>query len=280
MSQEIQELEPTFSNAELQQMLNDKLTELNLATEELNKVTLEKNQLITRSLQVHEKNKMYEASPRLAQQMAEMDFHLKMAERFIASGAFKAKNAEQAYVIIKAGAEMGMQPVEAMQALYCISGSIKFYGDKMVARITNAGYKIKYLEESKQGVTVHITNEELGFDEKETVLRTDEVFQKSTAVKFAAKNKMRFHAIRMFASFHLPHLFGSAADEFSGDFEEWNTDESGNTKLIVQGEGLLQQINEAATVEALEEIYNDNKAEITKSLSLTSAVGKAKKKFL
>lgn len=178
----------------------------------------EKNKLINRSLKVHEENEMYKAAPALAAQMAEMEYQLKMAERFIKSKAFKCETPEQAYVIIKAGAEMGMQAVESMQALYCVNGTVKFYGDKMAARLTQNGYRIQYLNETENSVDVRVFNLENGFDETERVDGSDPILQKSQARKFAPKNKLRFHGIRMIASFHLPHLFGSVADEFSEDF--------------------------------------------------------------
>jgi hypothetical protein len=247
MSEATKEIEPTFSNAELQQMLIEKQIEANEAKAELLKVQNSNASLTIKALKVHEENQMYKASPALAEQMAEMDFQLKMAERFIASKAFKATNAEQAYVIIKAGAEMGMKPVEAMQALYCVNGSVKIYGDKMVSRITKAGYKIEYLNESEQGVTVKVTNKE-GFEAIEIVTANDPTLQKSNAYKFAPKNKMRFHAIRLIASFHLPHLFGSVQDEFTQDFTEWS--EANPQAQLKSGIDLKQidQSKEAARV--------------------------------
>ena len=227
---------------------------------ELIKAQTEVISVKARSLSVYEENQMYKASPSLAAQMAEMQFQLKMATQFIASKAFKAANAEQAYVIIKAGAEMGMQPVEAMQALYCVNGAVKIYGDKMVARITKAGYKIEYLDESPQAVTVRVTNQ-AGFEAKETVSINDPIIQKSNAYKFAPRQKLRFHAVRMIASFHLPHLFGSTADEFSSDFQDEieqtqkgiDLDSIENRK---QKARILDHINKAKTIEQLEMVAN------------------------
>lgn len=213
-----------------------------------------------RSLAVYEENQMYKASPELAAQMAEMQFQLKMATQFIASKAFKAANAEQAYVIIKAGAEMGMQPVEAMQALYCVNGAVKIYGDKMVARITKAGYKIEYLDESPQAVTIRVTNP-AGFEAKETVSINDPIIQKSNAHKFAPQQKLRFHAVRMIASFHLAHLFGSTADEFTSDFQEEIEQVQKGIDLDAietrkERARILDHINKAKTLEQLEMVAN------------------------
>lgn len=264
MTNEQEKLESTFTVEELQQMLIEKQIEANEAKAELLKVQNSNASLTIKALKVHEENQMYKASPQLAEQMAEMDFQLKMAERFIASKAFKATNPEQAYVMIKAGAEMGLKPVESMQALYCVNGAVKMYGDKMTARITKAGYKIEYLQETEKGVTVKVTNLD-GFEASEKVTDDDQIIKNSNAVKFAKKNKMRFHGVRMIASFHLPHLFSSVQDEFTSDFTEWEDAnpqqklKSGiDLKQIDQSkerERVLAHIEKAATSEQLMQVH-------------------------
>jgi flagellar motility protein MotE (MotC chaperone) len=49
---------------------------------------------------------------------------------------------------------------------------------------------------------------------------TDQILQRSKAMGFAKKNKMRFHGIRMIASFHLAHLFSSVSDFFTEQYHE------------------------------------------------------------
>lgn len=210
----------------LQSMLKEKAEENLKLQELLNSTKQELLNIKTRALNVHEKNRLYEADPDLASEMARMEFHMKLAQQFITSKAFKASSPEQAYVIIKAGAEMGMKPVESMQALYCVNGAVRFYGDKMLARITKEGYKVEYKNETAKSVEVRVFHPEFNFDVTEKVNDTDQILQNSKAVKFAKKNKMRFHGIRMIASFHLAHLFNSVEDEFSSDFRNW--DDSSN----------------------------------------------------
>lgn len=243
---------------EIQEQLLAKEAELLEVRQELAKQQNLNNSLVTRSLKVVEENSMYKASPELALQMAEMNFQMEMAKRFIDSKAFKAVNPEQAYVMIKAGAEMGMKPVEAMQALYCVNGSVKIYGDKMVSRITKAGYKLEYLNESAKGVTVKVTNKD-GFEAQETVEASDPTLQKSNAYKFAPKNKMRFHAIRLIASFHLPHLFTSVQDEFTNDFHEWEEEQPKGIDIdhidqTKEGDRILNHIENAKTISELQRV--------------------------
>lgn len=235
--------------------------ELLKAQTELLKAQSENLSLKTRTLAVHEENQMYKASPELAQKMAEMQLHLKMAAQFIASKAFNPKlTPEQAYVIIKAGSEMGLKEVESLQSLYCTNGAIKYFGDKMVGRITGPGYKIEYQNETAKQITVRVTNKD-GFEAIETVSTDDPIIQKSNAHKFAPRQKLRFHAVRMIASFHLPHLFGSTADEFSSDFQ----DEIEQTQKGIDLDSIetrkekariLDHINKSKTIEQLEMVAN------------------------
>jgi len=248
----------TEINPTTEQEVNDLKAKLLEAQSALVKEQQTNNSLVSRSLKVVEENQMYKASPELAMQLAEMEFQMKMAQRFIDSKAFKAVNPEQAYVMIKAGAEMGMKPVEAMQALYCVNGSVKIYGDKMVSRITKAGYKLEYLKETAQGVTVRVTNAD-GFEAMETVDANDPTLQKSNAFKFAPRNKMRFHAIRLIASFHLPHLFTSVADEFTSDFNDWEQEQPKGIDIsqidtTKEGKRIADHITKAKTAQELEQV--------------------------
>lgn len=186
------------------------------------KLTAENTALTNRAMKVFSENTQIKASPDIAAQVAKMDMQLAMAEKFCRSKAFSPSySPEQIYVIIQAGDEMGIPPVQALQSLYCVNGTVKFYGDKMLARLTGMGYRVQYVNE-KPGeiVTVRVTGPD-GTVYEETAKSTDQVLQRSKAMGFAAVNKLRFHAIRMIASFHLPHLFGSVQDEFTREYHEW-----------------------------------------------------------
>lgn len=163
-------------------------------------------------------------NPDIAIRRQEMEYELAMARQFSASGAFKNMTPEQCYVVIKAGKEMGLKEMESMQALSIINGSVDFYGDKMIARLTGKGYKIEYeneiTEKDKEQVTAKVTCPN-GTVIRETAKCDDQIILKSQAAKFAMKNKLRFHAVRMIASFHLPHLFSAVTDIFTKDFHEY-----------------------------------------------------------
>lgn len=219
----------------------------------INELESEKNNLTARALKVHEKNTMLQASPEIAMQVAEMDFQIKMAQQFIASKAFPNMTPEQAFTIIKAGQEMGLKPLEAMNTLYIVNGAIKPYGDKMVAILLKNGYRIKYLNETDESLDVRVYNDN-GFDETEHVSANDPILKNSRAMKFAKKNKMRFHGVRMIASFHLSHLFGSVTDEFTGDYRDWENEQPKSINSVdeeKEKQRVLSHIGSANTAKSL-----------------------------
>jgi len=273
-TEEIQDLnlEPTFSNAELQQMLNDKILELNQANEEISKIKV-------RSLKVYEENQLLQHSPQYAQQAGEMKFHLEMAKQFTASKAFPAYSPEQIYTLIKAGAEMSMKPLESLSSLYIIKGKIEPYGKGMIAILTKKGYRLKYTNETDKTCTVTAMNKEEGFEGSETVSIDDPILKRSNAIKIAPKNKLRFHAIRTLLNFQLPHLISSTADLFEVDALTANKDSNENTMIAISDETLLEKIKSCSSLDKLEDLYLDHKAEISRDIHLASALGKAKKVF-
>lgn len=264
------------------------------------KLEKEKASLTNRSLAVHQKNEMLMSSEVIQQKMAMLEYEdklmesqLKIAKRFSDSKAFPTASPEQIYTLIKAGEEMGLKPIVALNLLYVVNGHINPYGDKMLGYILQQGYRVEYVNEDETVVTVRIYK--LDFDGNvieeyiETASIQDQIIKKSMvkgAASFALKNKLRFHAIRMIASFHLPHLFMGCGDNFSPDFESWKEgetmkikDESGNTIQLVDDLDLKSQIESAPDLETLELIELNNKSIIIKSVILVSAVG-ARKKFL
>lgn len=191
---------------------------------------LKLNQQVVKSehkaVALSEKIALMQTYPTIAEKQAELDYSLKMAKQFSDSRAFsKDSTPEQIYVLMKAGAEMGLKEVESLQSLYIVNGQIDFYGDKMIAQLTKHGYKVEYIDEisekNKERVTAVVTSRDGKFKAMETATSQDQIILQSKAAKFALKNKLRFHAIRMIASFHLPHLFGSVGDQFTKEFTEW-----------------------------------------------------------
>lgn len=148
----------------------------------------------------------------IKRQYAINNYQMAMAERFIKSGAFPSFTPEQAFVVIKAGQEMGLKEIESLNSLYIVKGRLDFHSSALIGRIIKGGYKIEWLNETKTSVTIKVTGDN-GFEAIETADITDQTLQGSKAVKFATKEKLRYHAARMILKFHLPHLITSAGTD-------------------------------------------------------------------
>jgi len=197
-----------------------------------------------KALQLKEFNDLTEKFPEIAAMKAKLDYELSLAKQFSSAKAFGDYTPEQIYTLMKAGQEMGLQPIEALQMLYIVKGKVRPYGDKMLAVILKNGYRVEYLNETKESVTVRVYNEK-GFDVKEVASASDQIMQNSQAAKFALKNKLRFHGIRMIVSFHLSHLFGSCADEFTADYIEYKEVELQQKLDAPKDETTIEEIKEA-----------------------------------
>jgi hypothetical protein len=196
-----------------------------------------------------------------------------MAKQLIASKAFPNYTPEQAFVILQAGKEMDLQPMQSIKSLYCVNGQIGFWGAGLVGRLVNHGCEMEYLDETDSGVTVKITYK--GKTYTETVSDKDPVIAGKKAMTIAKKNKMRFHGVRMIANFYLAHLVGSVS--------VWEPEDHEVVKEMAKGEEfnkVLSLIDQSKSQSELNEIFEANKNTITKSLELTMAIGKKKKEFI
>jgi len=289
-------------------LTEEQLLEKSIILEKDQRIAQLENELANtknRALTVFEENQTLKASDAINEKRAMLEYELKIAEQFSRSGAFPKMSPEQCYTLMKAGEEMGLAPIVALNMLYVVNGKIGPYGDKMLGYILSKGYKVKYENETEDQVTVTIYKEVNSYDDPnynpnatlngepiilasytETAKANEQVLQNSKALKFARGNKLRFHAIRKIASFHLPHLFMGCGDSFSQDYPEWAegektklTDQNGNTLIPVSNDEILEMINQAKTIQELDGIKKDHKKIITKDINLVSKLGERKKEL-
>ena len=246
-------------------------------------ITLEKELLIAqqqivksenKAVMIKEKMTELEQFPEIAKMNAMLDYELKMARQFIASGAFPGKTPEQAYVIINAGKVLGLQPMQALGQLYVVNGNIGFWGAGLVAQLAKHGVKFTYENETANGVTVKAIYQ--GETYSEIVKDSDQILTKSKAMTFAKKNKMRFHGVRMIANFYLAHLLNGIS--------VWEPDDIEASKELQKGEeyfDLKEMIENCETLEQLDKIMIDHKKVLTspKNIDLLSLYGQVRKEF-
>lgn len=208
----------------------------------------------------------------MAEQSADLNFQLKMARQLIASKAFPNMTPEQAFVILQAGKEMGMQPMESIKKLYIVNGAVGFHSSGMVEQLTKAGAFVDYENETENGVTVVV--EYMGREYREKVTDKDQILLKSKAMTFAKKNKMRYHGIRMILSTRLPHLSGSVSVWEPDDLEAAKEMQKPDYFDVIVG-----LIKEAKTIDELKEVHSNHKSQITKSIDLLKVFGDRKREL-
>jgi hypothetical protein len=81
-----------------------------------------------------------------------------MAKVFMISKALPSTivNAPQLVMVLQAGYEAGLQPIQAINSFYFVNGKLSMYGDTVVAQVIRAGHKVEWGEcdESKASVTI------------------------------------------------------------------------------------------------------------------------------
>jgi hypothetical protein len=126
----------------------------------------------------------------------------------IATHFFNAKcfgggiqNPEQLFVLIQAGAEMNMPPMEAVNSLYIVNGKITIYGSAMTKKLREAGWTINY-DEKENEVTATIKKG----DEEYSYTATAKELANSRAFKLAPRDKLKWHSISRLIRFYVPEV--------------------------------------------------------------------------
>jgi len=145
---------------------------------------------------------------------------LKMADEFHKSGAFTGdvKNKQMAFAKIMAGAEMGMGPMEAMNAFYFVNGKLTIYGMALSKQIRQAGWKIEYKENGVESCTVTVTKGEETFSYEAT--KADMIALKSKAYAFAPKDKLKWHALGRLVRFYIPEILSGTVSYTKEEYED------------------------------------------------------------
>ena len=147
-----------------------------------------------------------------------------LAESLVQSKAFpKAiQNASQALVVMQAGIEMGMKPIEAINSLSIINGVIGTWGKATVNRLREHGWRIQYemLMDRGGGCKATVTKGE----ESYTDTLYFEQAQKSgwtgpdTNIKFSwapganRELKLRYGVLSKIIKTYIPEVLGNAVD--------------------------------------------------------------------
>lgn len=78
-----------------------------------------------------------------------------LAKQCIASNAFPAalKNPAQALVVMQAGVELGMKPMQAIQSMFFVNGKLSMYSSALLAMMKKNGLLVKWTKLSSEQVS-------------------------------------------------------------------------------------------------------------------------------
>lgn len=135
-----------------------------------------------------------------------------MAETFQQSGALPSsvKNAPQLMMVLQAGYEAGMQPLEAINSYYFVNGKLSLYGEMAIALVIRAGHKVEFTDADAQGATCTITRGDDGRTMSSTfTMKMAEArgLARKDPYRVAPENMMKFKAFHMTAKFIVPDAF-------------------------------------------------------------------------
>jgi len=204
---------------------------------------------------------------------------LRVSEKFYKAGCFGAdvKNAEQVFVKIQAGAEMGLPPMEAMNSLYLVNGHLAIWGKALAGRLKAHGWEIEYSECDANKATVRITKNGKAH---EYTAKKEEV-QSKQAYKIAPENKLKYHALRQLINFYVPEALGAVA--YTVEEVETMPAETSTVQVVdaVSFDNLVEKIGSAKTMdeylEVAEEIGKSKNIFTDEEIKELRAKAKAKK---
>jgi len=145
-----------------------------------------------------------------------------MAETFIASGALpqNLRNVAQVVVVLQAGTELGMKPMEAINSLYLVNGAVNVWGKATTKLVRKHGWSIQYSEPNTDTCVATITKEKESYTETATFQDAQKsgFTAKDGKIKFSwsegnnRKLKLRYMALSNLIKTYIPEVLDGAGD--------------------------------------------------------------------
>lgn len=152
---------------------------------------------------------------------------LEMARYFLKSGAVPSslKNEAQVFMVIQAGKEKGMSPVQSINSFYIVNGRISMWGSSVPARLHLYGIRIQWIEKSDKVAHLKLVDTKSGLEHEEK-FTIDDARRANLLGKDLYKtypmNMLAFKAIGNAIRFFCPHVLDGMyiAEEIEAEPEE------------------------------------------------------------
>lgn len=107
----------------------------------------------------------------------------RLAQTAAKSGCFAIQSAEQAYVLMGIGSELGLPPLQALRALHVLHGRVALASDTMVAIVRRSGLCTRWDVTEQSATAVTVVTVRKGAPEMDSVRWTIEDAQRAGLVK-------------------------------------------------------------------------------------------------
>lgn len=131
------------------------------------------------------------------------------------------KNEPQLIMVLQAGFEMGMTPVESLHSLYIVNGSINVYGKAVTRRLREHGWRVRYTDENDDSCTATVTRGREEYTETYAYQMAEKSgYTKSNSGDYKVgwlpginrKLKLRYGALSVIIKSYIPDVLGAAND--------------------------------------------------------------------
>jgi hypothetical protein len=170
-----------------------------------------------------------------------------MSDVFIQSNALPdtIKNAAQLMLVLQAGYEAGLQPVDSINSMYIVKGKVVMYGDTVISQVQKAGHKVVWGEcnDVKAEVTIIRGDNGQSLSGTSTIEEAKKagVLDKSQAWQKYPKRMLKYKAFAETAHFIVPDALKGIG--IAEEFEGLETEEKTGVKIEKRNATLEEAIN-------------------------------------
>lgn len=131
------------------------------------------------------------------------------------------QNEAQLVMVMQAGYEMGMTPVECLNSLYIVNGTVNIYGKAITRRLREHGWRVEYKNETDIECTARVVRGRESYTETYTYDMAEKSgYTKSNSGEFKVgwlpgmnrKLKLRYGALSIIIRSYIPDVLGSVND--------------------------------------------------------------------
>lgn len=196
------------------------------------------------------------------------------------------QNEAQLIMVMQAGFEMGMKPVECLKSLYIVKGTVNVYGAAVIRRLREHGWRVTYKDETDLSCTARVVRDREAYEETYTFAQAEKsghTKDNNGALKVGWKEginrklKLRYGVLSTIIKSYIPDVLGSASDiaEVAEDavIVETTPVKGGETATVTTGNG--EPISHKSLADKLAEAKANKQAKASGAAATPPEVNKA-----